>query len=79
MLNVYFSPKEDLDACTSAGGKLVQRADDNEQTIGNRLRVYREQTEPLIEHYKSAGLLKTVNGEGAVEDIYQRLTTTLGL
>lgn len=79
LLNVYFSPKEELDACLAAGGELVQRADDNEQTIGNRLRVYREQTEPLIAHYEAAGLLRRVDGEGAVEDIYARITRALGL
>ena len=79
LLNIYFSPQAEIDACVKAGGQLIQRADDNEQTIGNRLRVYREQTEPLIEHYKAAGLLRVVNGEGTVDDIYQRLTTALGL
>lgn len=79
VLNIHFSPKAEIDACTRAGGQLIQRADDNEQTIGNRLRVYREQTEPLVEHYKAVGLLRVVNGEGAVDDIYQRLTSVLGL
>jgi adenylate kinase len=79
VLNVYFSPQSELDACTKAGGQLVQRADDNEQTIGNRLRVYREQTEPVAEHYRGAGLLRTVAGEGEVDDIYRRLKGVLGL
>lgn len=79
LLNVYFSPKEELDACLEAGGELVQRADDNEQTIGNRLRVYREQTEPLIAHYEAAGLLRRVDGEGDVGDVYARITRSLGL
>jgi len=79
LLNVYFSPKAELDACLAAGGQLIQRADDNEQTIGNRLRVYREQTEPLIAHYQATGLLRTVDGEGAVEAIYGRITKALGL
>ena len=51
LLNIYFSPQAEIDACLAAGGELVQRADDNEATIANRLKVYREQTEPLIEHY----------------------------
>jgi adenylate kinase len=79
VLNVYFSPQSELDACTKAGGQLVQRADDNEQTIGNRLRVYREQTEPVAEHYRGAGLLRTVAGEGEVDDIYRRHKGVLGL
>jgi adenylate kinase len=44
LLNIYFSPQEEIDAVIAAGGELVQRADDNEETIANRLKVYREQT-----------------------------------
>jgi len=79
LLNIYFSPQEEIAACRAAGGELVQRADDNEQTIGNRLRVYREQTEPLVAHYQSAGLLRRVNGEGTVDEVYRRLVTALRL
>jgi adenylate kinase len=73
LLNIHFSPKADLDACLQAGGQLVQRADDNEETIGNRLKVYRAQTEPLVEHYRAAGLLRTVSGQGSVDEVYQRV------
>jgi adenylate kinase len=55
LLNVYFSNKDELDECTNAGGELVQREDDNEETIGNRLNVYRENTEPLIDFYRKRG------------------------
>lgn len=79
LLNVYFSPQSEIDACLKAGGELIQRADDNEQTIGNRLKVYREQTEPLVAHYRKASLLRVVNGEGAMEDVYARLQQALGL
>ncbi len=79
LLNVYFSPQSDLDACTEAGGELIQRADDNEETIGNRLEVYQRETEPLIEYYRDAGLLRTVAAEGSPEDVYARLRTALGI
>jgi adenylate kinase len=79
LLNIYFSPKAEIDACKAAGGELVQRADDNEQTIGNRLRVYREQTEPLVQYYQRAGLLRVVEGEGQMDEVYRRLTAALGL
>ena len=46
LLNIYLSPQEELDACTNAGGELIQREDDNEETIANRLDVYRENTQP---------------------------------
>jgi len=79
LLNIYYSPKEERDACLEAGGELIQRADDNEETISNRLKVYREQTEPLVGYYREAGLLKTVQGEGEIDEIYARLKDTLGL
>jgi adenylate kinase len=79
LLNVYFSPQSEIDACMKAGGKLIQRADDNEQTIGNRLRVYREQTEPLVEYYRKSRLLRTVKGEGGTDEVYARLRQALGL
>ncbi|MDX1508441.1 MAG: adenylate kinase, partial [Woeseiaceae bacterium] len=47
LLNIYFSPQEELDECTNSGGELIQREDDNEETIRNRLDVYRENTEPV--------------------------------
>ncbi|MGI9290059.1 MAG: adenylate kinase [Gammaproteobacteria bacterium] len=79
LLNIYFSPQEEIDAVTATGGELVQRDDDNEETIGNRLKVYREQTEPLVEFYSETGLLKTVAGEGGIDEIYARLKSELGL
>ena len=78
LLNVYFSPQEELDACTAAGGELVQREDDNEETISNRLDVYRENTEPLIDFYRKRGKLKTVDAEGSIDEVYERLTAALG-
>jgi adenylate kinase len=79
VLNIYFSPQAELDACRDAGGDLIQRDDDNEETIGNRLKVYAEQTEPLIDFYREAGLLRTVTGEGEMDDVYRKITGCLGL
>jgi len=79
LLNIYFSPKAELDDCVKNGGQLVQRDDDNEKTIAQRLKVYAEQTEPLIAFYRGAGLLRTVTAEGSVEAVYSSLVSTLGL
>jgi adenylate kinase len=73
LLNVYFSSKEELEECTNAGGELIQREDDNEETIGNRLDVYRENTEPVVEFYRKQDRLQTVDADGAIDDIYTRL------
>ena len=77
LLNIHFSSPQELDECTQAGGELIQREDDNEQTIANRLDVYRENTEPVVEFYRKRGRLKTVNAEGSVEEVYERLLETV--
>ncbi len=77
LLNVYFSPKEELDAVVAAGGELIQREDDNEDTIRERLAVYREQTEPVIDFYRKRGKLKTVPADGGVDEVYGRLLEAL--
>lgn len=79
LLNIYFSPPEELAACRDAGGELLRRDDDNEEAIANRLAVYERQTAPLIDYYRGRGLLRTVAAEGAVDEIQARLRSTLGL
>jgi adenylate kinase len=77
VLNIHYSPQEELDACLKAGGELRQRDDDNEETIANRLQVYREQTAPLVDYYRDRGLLKTVDAEGSIEAVYERLVSAV--
>ncbi len=77
LLNIYFSSQEELDECTNAGGELIQREDDNEETIGNRLDVYRRQTEPLVDHYRDRGLLKTVDADGTIDEVYARFVDAI--
>lgn len=77
LLNVYFSPQEELDACLSAGGELLRRDDDNEETIRNRLEVYSSQTAPLIDHYRQLKQLKKVAADGDIDEVYQRLKNAL--
>ena len=77
LLNIYFSPQEELDECTNAGGELIQREDDNEETISNRLDVYRENTEPLVKFYRERGKLKTVAAKGSIDEVYGRLLEAL--
>lgn len=77
LLNVHYSTQEELDACTAAGGELIQREDDNEETIGNRLEVYRENTEPLIDFYRKRNKLVTISAEGSIDEVYDRLLDAL--
>jgi adenylate kinase len=77
LLNIYFSPQEELDACIAAGGKLIQRVDDNEETISRRLDVYRERTEPVIEYYRRRGTLRVIDADGDVDEVYSRVRVAL--
>jgi adenylate kinase len=67
--NVYYSPSKNYDECDVCRGPLFQRADDNEETIGNRLNVYQESTQPLIGYYETQGKLHTIPGTGDVNQI----------
>ncbi len=78
ILNIHFSPQEELDAVTEAGGELIQREDDSEETIGNRLNVYRSQTEPLIAYYEKRRRLKTIDAVGSIDEVYGRLLDVVG-
>jgi adenylate kinase len=64
-----FSPPAEEGVCDECGGKLYQRDDDRPKTVRARLRVYREQTAPLIDYYRQAGLLVEVDGFGDIETI----------
>ncbi len=57
--------------------QLEGRADDNEETIRNRMRVYQEQTAPLLDYYRQKGLLAEINGEKTVEVVYENLLTAV--
>jgi len=72
LLNVYLSPQEELDECSNAGGELIHREDDNEETISNRLDVYRTRTEPVVEYYRKRNQLRVVDADGTIDDVYAR-------
>lgn len=77
LYNVYFNPPRKPGVCDHDGGELVQRADDNEETITKRLKVYRDQTAPLIEYYKSQDKYVSVGGEGSMDEIFKRIEKVL--
>ena len=56
----------------------MRRNDDNEETIANRLQVYREQTAPLIDFYRERGKLVTVDAVGSMEEVQDRLLRAVG-
>ena len=65
--------------CDSCGGKLVLRKDDAPETVRDRLRVYHEQTEPLISFYEAKGILKTVKGADGIDDTTRLVFEALGV
>jgi adenylate kinase len=78
MFHVMFSPPKQEGICDNCGGELITRADDNEDTIRNRISVYREQTEPLKSFYQEKGLLRGIDGTGSPDDIGKKIAEVVG-
>ena len=74
MYNIYYAPPHIEGRCDECGGRLRHRADDNEETIGNRLRVFETHTLPVVEYYKEQGNLRTIQGVGEISDIFKAVT-----
>lgn len=64
--------------CAKCGDTLIQRADDNEETVKSRLNVYKNQTAPLIEYYTKAGKLVTINGDKDITEVFNEIVKVLG-
>ena len=71
--HVEFDPPKHEGVCDQDGSRLIQRDDDEPETVRNRLDVYHEQTEPLVEYYEEHGLLRRFDG---TRDARPRCTTT---
>jgi len=67
--NIYFNPPRVEGICDKDGGKLLQRADDSEESIRQRLVAYEQQTRPLIDYYRTRGVLQEVDGNRSPEAI----------
>lgn len=75
--HVDFAPPKKNDCCDRCGEPLVQRSDDTQDAIETRLKVYEEQTAPLISYYSQKGILTHLDGAGAVDSVFQKLTKVL--
>jgi adenylate kinase len=71
--HVEFSPPETEGVCDECGGDLIQRDDDTEDTVRERLRVYEENTAPVVEHYRDEGVLVEVDGEGTPDEVFEAI------
>ncbi len=71
--HLTFSPPSKDGACDNCGGELVQRPDDQPEAVRHRLRVYDEQTAPVLEYYRARGKLTVIDGAGAPDDVFKLL------
>jgi len=78
MYHILFKPPKEDNKCDACGGELYQRADDNEETVRNRLKVYHESTAPLIDYYEKKGVLHRIDGMGSIDEIFERIVKVLG-
>ena len=74
---VNIPPKKE-GICDVCGSELVLRDDDQPETVKNRLKVYHEQTQPLIEYYTGKGVLRTVDGTLPMEEVFDAIVKILG-
>lgn len=77
MYNIYFSPPKKDNVCDKCGGELFQRDDDKEETIKKRLDVYEAQTAPLMDYYGKKGILKSIQGVGTIDEIFDKVCAAL--
>jgi adenylate kinase len=75
--HVEFDPPKNEGVCDQDGSRLIQRDDDKPETIRNRLAVYHQQTEPLIEWYEDRGLLRRFDGARTPDEVHSRIRATL--
>lgn len=71
--NLVSSPPPADNICTKCGGNIVQRKDDHEETIYNRLNIYRDQTEPILGYYRQKGNIRSIDGTQAIEDVQKEI------
>lgn len=78
MYNLMSNPPKVAGRCNHCRGVLIHRADDKEETVRERLAVYGESTQPLVEYYQARGLLRTVDGNGTIDDVAKRIGEAIG-
>lgn len=76
--HVEYAPTKKEGICDVCGAELILRDDDKPETVQKRLNVYHDQTQPLIDYYTEAGILKTVDGTLDIDDVFQAIVDILG-
>lgn len=75
--HLKFNPPMNEGECEKCGAPLIQRDDDKEETVRDRLKVYEEQTAPLIEYYRKKGKLVDINGFGGIDAVFGRMVEAI--
>ncbi|HHV38238.1 MAG TPA: adenylate kinase [Tepidimicrobium sp.] len=75
--HVEFSPPKEEGICDTCNGELFQREDDKVETVEQRIKVYNEQTEPLIDYYTRKGLILNVDGSKSIDEIFEKISQSL--
>ena len=75
--HVEFNPPEEAGVCDECGGALIQREDDTEETVRERIRVYKESTAPVIEFYDDEGDLARIDGEQTPDEVWEEVRRTV--
>ena len=76
--HLEYAPTKKEGICDACGRELILRDDDKPETVTKRLNVYHEQTQPLIDYYTQAGILKEVDGTVDIEEVFRAITVILG-
>ena len=76
--HVQSRPPKVKDRCDRCGGTVIHRADDAPETIRRRLRVFQEETAPVVQYYDRQNLLRRVNGQGSIEEVVERIWAAVG-
>ena len=76
--HVVYSPTKEEGKCDACGGELIIRDDDKPETVKNRLSVYHEQTQPLIDYYTEKGIIAEVDGTVDMKDVFEAIVKILG-
>ena len=77
--HIVYNPTKVENICDVCGEKLILRDDDKPETVKNRLNVYHEQTQPLIDYYQTQGILRTVDGTKDMDEVFADILKVLGV
>lgn len=76
--HIAFNPVKVEGVCDKCSGELYQRSDDNEETVGSRIKVYSDETAPLIDYYTDKGVIINVDGQKDINLVFEDIASALG-